>query len=184
MSSSSKENPALPPPSVSLDSKEVRPNRLPVAGAAPYIPIHSFRTGCRGIAPPVTIRAATPVFSAPPRPRPQRLPSPAAPPIGIAPPVCIRQAVPVFAASPARRVDASHPAPAPISPVQKEPQVTTTIATVEKESPSQRVISLATSDESVPHVEEGVDNNAAGKNEVESDVAVVAVLQDMKELKI
>lgn len=88
--------------------------------------------------------------------------------------------MPVAAAPPARRENGS--LPPPLSPVQKEPQVTTTIAAVEKESPTQPVMSLVTSNESVPRVKEEVENGA-GKIQVECDVAVVAV-QDMKELKI
>ncbi|KAK4741874.1 hypothetical protein SAY87_025462 [Trapa incisa] len=179
--------PASSSSTMSMDRKEVLPSKLPVAGAAPYIPIHSFRTGCHGIAPPVTIRTATPVFSASPRPPPQML-SPVAPPIGIAPPVCIRQAVPVFAAPPPQRKDAS-PAPPPIPPAQKNPQVTTTtitttstISPAEKEPPRQPLISLAPSDESVPRLEENVES-APAKVQIESQVAVVPV-QDMKELKI
>ncbi|KAK8641499.1 hypothetical protein V6N13_010900 [Hibiscus sabdariffa] len=42
--------------------------KFPAAEAAPYVPIRQFRTPCHGIAPPVTIRIAVPVFSAPPRP--------------------------------------------------------------------------------------------------------------------
>ncbi|KAK4758234.1 hypothetical protein SAY87_019535 [Trapa incisa] len=181
-SSSLKESSSLLPLSMSLDSKEVLPKRLPVvAGAAPYIPIHSLRTGCRGIAPPVTIRTATPVFSAPPRPPPQRLSSPVAPPGGIGPPVCTRQAVPVFAAPLPQSKDAS-PAPPPIPPAQKMPQVTTTTTTLAKESPRQPMISLAPSDESVPPVKEEDVETAPAKVKIESDVAVP--VQDMKKLQI
>ena len=50
------------------ESHGVRPQKFPAAGAAPYVPFRQFRTACHGIAPPVTIRTAMPVFSAPPRP--------------------------------------------------------------------------------------------------------------------
>ncbi|KAL1543142.1 Double-stranded RNA-binding protein [Salvia divinorum] len=71
--------------------------RYPVVGAAPYVPVNQYRTPCHGIAPPVTMRTAVPVFSAPP------LPPPAAQVMhtrssGVVPPVRIRQAVPVFSA--------------------------------------------------------------------------------------
>ncbi|XVF05684.1 hypothetical protein REPUB_Repub05bG0193700 [Reevesia pubescens] len=52
------------------ESRGARPQKFPAAGAAPYVPIRQFRTPCHGIAPPVTIRTAVPVFSAPPRPIP------------------------------------------------------------------------------------------------------------------
>lgn len=87
-----------------------RPLKFPAAGAAPYVPIRQLRTPCHGIAPPVTIRTAVPVFSAPPRPSP---PAPAvpcqvmcAPSVRIAPPVTIRQAVPVFASPPVQKDEA------------------------------------------------------------------------------
>ncbi|XP_031400539.1 double-stranded RNA-binding protein 2-like isoform X2 [Punica granatum] len=187
VSSSSNENPVPPPQSTSLDSRGARLNKFPAAGAAPYVPIRTFRTSCHGIAPPVTIRTARPVFSAPPRPPPQRLSSPMAqaamaPPVGIAPPVCIRQAVPVSAAPLAQTEDAPLPPfPSP-SPVQKEPQVTTAISPAEKESPTEAAISLAPSFESVPLMKEEI-RDTAGKNLQAPEIAEVAV-QDMKELKI
>lgn len=82
-----------------------RPHIFPAPGAAPYVPSRQMRVNCRGIAPPVTIRTAVPVFSAPPRPMPPtRPPIPMqASPVHIAPSVCVRQVVPVFAAPPARK---------------------------------------------------------------------------------
>ncbi|XP_022731458.1 double-stranded RNA-binding protein 2-like [Durio zibethinus] len=50
-----------------LESRGARLQKFPAAGAAPYVPIRQFRSPCHGIAPPVTIRTAVPVFSAPPR---------------------------------------------------------------------------------------------------------------------
>ncbi|GMI81850.1 dsRNA-binding protein 2 [Hibiscus trionum] len=99
--------------------------QAPTPEAAPYVPIRQFRTPCHGIAPPVTIRTAVPVFSAPPQPPPSavsfqppasqvpsqhspsilRMQVPQAPPICIAPPVTVRQVVPVFAAPPVRNED-------------------------------------------------------------------------------
>ncbi|KAF8396572.1 hypothetical protein HHK36_018196 [Tetracentron sinense] len=76
-----------------------RPQKFPAAGAAPYIPVRLLRPPYHGIAPPVTIRTAVPVFSAPPLPPPPR-PVMGPPAVHIAPPVCIRQVVPVFAAPP------------------------------------------------------------------------------------
>ncbi|KAM7278678.1 hypothetical protein ACFE04_005812 [Oxalis oulophora] len=76
--------------------------KFPAIGATPYIPIQQFRTSCRGMAPPVTIRTAVPVYAAPPV-----SPSSSVPPhmmrgshVPFAPPVTIRQAQPVFSARP------------------------------------------------------------------------------------
>ncbi|XP_015874437.1 double-stranded RNA-binding protein 2 isoform X1 [Ziziphus jujuba] len=85
-----------------------RPLKFPAAGATPYVPIRQLRTPCHGVAPPVTIRTAVPVFSAPPRPSPPAVPCQVMRPphVRIAPPVTIRQAVPVFASPPVRKEDA------------------------------------------------------------------------------
>ncbi|KAF4356409.1 hypothetical protein F8388_013274 [Cannabis sativa] len=90
---------ALPP-----ESRGCRPLKFPAVGAAPYVPIRQMRTSCHGIAPPVTIRTAVPVFSAPPLPPPTAISHQVmrAPPVRIVPPVNIRQAVPVFATPPVR----------------------------------------------------------------------------------
>lgn len=92
----------LPSQHYSLEGRGNRPQKFPAAGAAPYVPIRQFRTPCHGIAPPVTIRTAVPVYSAPPLPQPS-MPTPQvmqSPSVRVAPPVSIRQAVPVFAAPP------------------------------------------------------------------------------------
>ncbi|KAJ3682327.1 hypothetical protein LUZ60_014900 [Juncus effusus] len=66
--------------------------KFTAAGAAPYVPVRHYRMGCHhGMAPPVTVRMASPVFSAPPMPPVQ---------IRMASPVRIRPAVPVFQAPP------------------------------------------------------------------------------------
>ncbi|KAM1115884.1 hypothetical protein TB2_006375 [Malus domestica] len=90
-----------------LDSRVMRPQRFPAAGAAPYVPIRQLRTPCHGIAPPVTIRTAVPVFSAPPLPPPHAMPCQTMriPPLRVAPPVTMRQAVPVFSAPPVKKDD-------------------------------------------------------------------------------
>lgn len=83
----------------------------PAPGAAPYMPVRQYnRTPYRSIAPPVTIRTAVPVFSAPPRQQPTGCPPQMmqARPVRVAPPVCIRQAVPVFAAPPAKKETVAH----------------------------------------------------------------------------
>ncbi|XP_030546176.1 double-stranded RNA-binding protein 2 isoform X1 [Rhodamnia argentea] len=106
-SSPAKDNLVPPRYSPSLECHGNRPQKFPAAGASPYVPINQFRASCRGIAPPVTIRSAMPVYSAPPHPPPARICTSVmqAPPVRIAPPVSIRQAVPVFAAPPARKED-------------------------------------------------------------------------------
>lgn len=95
------------PPLPGLEGRGIRPQKFPAAGAAPYVPIRQLRTPCHGIAPPVTIRTAVPVFSAPPLPTPSKLNPPVmcARPVRLAPPISIRQAIPVYAAPPARKED-------------------------------------------------------------------------------
>lgn len=85
----------------------MRPQRYPTTGPAPYVPYRHVRAPYQGFAPPVTIRTAVPVFSAPPLPPPSvRSPSLVQPlPVRIAPPVSIRQAVPVFASPPIQKDD-------------------------------------------------------------------------------
>lgn len=81
------------------------PLRFPAAGVSPYIPIRHCSTPYRGIAPPVTVRTAVPVFSAPPLPPPSMRPSQVVQhqPVQIAPPVCVKQAVPVQKEEPPAR---------------------------------------------------------------------------------
>ncbi|KAK6926792.1 Double-stranded RNA-binding domain [Dillenia turbinata] len=88
---------------IPLSEHSTRPQKFPGAGAAPYVPIRQYRPPCRGVALPVTIRTAVPVFSAPQLPPPSSTIPPVlrAQPVQIAPPVCVRQVVPVFAAPPA-----------------------------------------------------------------------------------
>jgi|UniRef100_A0A2N9HWN3 hypothetical protein len=90
-----------------LECRGTHSQKFPAAGAAPYVPIRQFRSPCHGIAPPVTIRTAVPVYSAPPLPPPSKLTPQMmrAPPVRIAPPVSIRQAIPVYATPPARNDD-------------------------------------------------------------------------------
>ncbi|KAJ8751370.1 hypothetical protein K2173_016567 [Erythroxylum novogranatense] len=91
-----------------LEIRNTHSQKFPVAGAACYVPIRHFGTTCQGIAPPVTIRTAVPVFSAPPLPSPSTLSSKViqATPVRIAPPVTVRQTVPVYAApQPVRKED-------------------------------------------------------------------------------
>lgn len=108
-----------PPQSSLPENRGTRPMKFPAVGATPYVPIRQMRLACRGIAPPVTIRTAVPVFSAPPLPPPATVHHQVLRP----PPVNIRQAVPVYAAPPVRK---DEPAP-----VQKKDQTTVSV-------PSQR----------------------------------------------
>ncbi|KAK6234699.1 hypothetical protein SCA6_010036 [Theobroma cacao] len=76
MSATANDKHILPQLQASIpESRGTRPQKFPAAGAAPYVPIRQFRTPCHGIAPPVTIRTAVPVFSAPPRPAPSAVSS-------------------------------------------------------------------------------------------------------------
>ncbi|KAL8538597.1 hypothetical protein ACS0TY_000568 [Phlomoides rotata] len=84
-----------------LENIKPRPQKFPAAGAPPYIPVRHCNMHNR-MAPPVTIRNAIPVFSAPPLPSSQSSLVLRPPTLGMAPPVSVRQAVPVFAA-PVRR---------------------------------------------------------------------------------
>lgn len=99
-----------PPP----ECRGTHPLKFPAAGAAPYVPIRQLRTPYHGMAPPVTVRTAVPVFSAPPIRPPPVLARQVmhASPVRIAPPVTIRQAVPVFATPCIRKEESS--------PIQKE----------------------------------------------------------------
>ncbi|XP_073124950.1 double-stranded RNA-binding protein 2-like isoform X2 [Henckelia pumila] len=82
-----------------IDSQTPQSHKFHAAGAAPYIPVQRCIPHQR-IAPPVTIRDAIPVFSAPPLPSTQSSMGARPPVLRMAPPVHVRQAVPVTAASP------------------------------------------------------------------------------------
>lgn len=118
---------------MSLENKP-RPQKFPAAGALRYVPVRHYGVPFHAIAPPVTIRTAVPVFSAPPLPPPQghHLPALSASPFEIASPVRVRPVVPVFA-SPPSNLAVSPAAPAqikePVSSVMasSEPPPTTTI---------------------------------------------------------
>ncbi|KAJ1419978.1 dsRNA-binding protein Drb2a [Sesbania bispinosa] len=56
----------MAPHSSTPESRGIRRPRFPTAGATPYVPIRQMRPPCQGMAPPVTIRTAIPVFSPPP----------------------------------------------------------------------------------------------------------------------
>ncbi|KAG4989015.1 hypothetical protein AAZX31_11G173400 [Glycine max] len=97
----SSDNSVMPQLPATPDSRGIRRPKFPAAGAAPYVPIRQMRP-CQGMAPPVTIRTAIPVFSPPPPPAAAAVSHQVlrAPHVRVAPPVTIRQAVPVFAAPP------------------------------------------------------------------------------------
>ncbi|MCD7457396.1 Double-stranded RNA-binding protein 2 [Datura stramonium] len=95
----------------SSEGRTVCTPKSPAPGVPAYMPVRQYnRTPYRGIAPPVTIRTAVPVFSAPPRAQPTGCPPQMmqARPVRVAPPVCIRQAIPVFAAPPAKKETVAH----------------------------------------------------------------------------
>ncbi|KAM1040398.1 hypothetical protein TB2_029248 [Malus domestica] len=164
----------------SIDSRVMRPQRFPAAGAAPYVPIRQLRTPCHGIAPPVTIRTAVPVFSAPPLPPPHAMPCQTMriPPLRVAPPVTVRQAAPVFSSSPVKKDDppTTRKEESPIilkedSPiVQKEdPPI------IPKDSPA--VIPPAVQNKSICQVEETV--RAAAANDLEES-KTIEILEQLK----
>ncbi|KAG8390621.1 hypothetical protein BUALT_Bualt01G0102500 [Buddleja alternifolia] len=86
-----------------MDNLMARSQKFPAAGAAPYIPVRHCNPHHR-IAPPVTIRNAVPVFSAPPLPSTQSSLVMIPPALIMPPPVCVRQAVPLFNAPPERPI--------------------------------------------------------------------------------
>ncbi|KAI3721424.1 hypothetical protein L2E82_32435 [Cichorium intybus] len=145
-----------------------RPHKFPAVGAAPYIPVRHFR----GIAPPVTIRNAIPVFSAPPLPIPPHMGNQLPPQFrgmppmcgGVAPPpVTIRQAVPVYSSP-------KIPLKPVASSVQEKAHATPVVSTPEDlKSP---VNPLSTSALSVTEKEE------------EGKFQEVKVEEDLKEMKI
>ncbi|KAK1409596.1 hypothetical protein QVD17_36123 [Tagetes erecta] len=106
-------------------------HKFPAVGAAPYIPVSHFRAH-HGIAPPVTIRNAIPVFAAPSLPIPHMGIAPpqfrGMPPTmcGVAPPVTVRQALPVYSApnipKPAIKI-----VPTSIPPIEEKGQPSSTV---------------------------------------------------------
>ncbi|KAJ0714844.1 putative double-stranded RNA-binding domain-containing protein [Helianthus annuus] len=84
---------------VAAAPSSVRQNRPINPHFSPYVPVRHYRAPHHGLAPPVTMRTAVPVFSAPPMP-------PAHRPVKIAPPICVRQTVPVFSAPPVKKEEA------------------------------------------------------------------------------
>ncbi|KAJ3690138.1 hypothetical protein LUZ61_019302 [Rhynchospora tenuis] len=102
-----KSNPRPRPESTTTDMLQATSPRpkFPAPGAPPYVPVRHYHIPCHAMAPPVTVRSAVPVFSAPPLPPPATAVGRNLPPImGMPPtirmasPVRIRPAVPVFSA--------------------------------------------------------------------------------------
>lgn len=103
----SHDGPPLSIPSISSENRGSHLPNLHAAGAAPYVPLRQYQLPYHRMAPPVNVRTAVPVYSAPPLPPPPgqstRLMAPAT---NVAPPVRIRPVVPAFAApSPTARMD-------------------------------------------------------------------------------
>ncbi|KAK2433936.1 Double-stranded RNA-binding protein 2 [Trifolium repens] len=129
-SASGDHNSIMSPLSSTPESRWARRPKFPAAGATPYVPIRHMRSSCQGVAPPVTIRTAIPVFSPPPSAVSPQVMRP--PPIRVAPPINIRQAVPVYAAPAVRKdetvlisKDKTVPAPAvyAVPPIQVDEPV-------------------------------------------------------------
>ncbi|XP_076933278.1 double-stranded RNA-binding protein 2-like [Bidens hawaiensis] len=103
-------DPSPPPattPSLARQNRPISPHY------SPYVPVRHYRPPHHGLAAPVTMRTAVPVFSAPPM-------APVPRPVKIAPPICVRQAVPVFSAPPVKKVDVSNVSFSAPPPVKKE----------------------------------------------------------------
>ncbi|KAA0041703.1 hypothetical protein IC582_028352 [Cucumis melo] len=153
-----------------LEGSGPRPQKFSAGTALSYIPVQQFRTSCHGIAPPVTIRTAMPVFSAPPLPQPSKLPPQQVirvPPIRIAPPVSIRQAIPVFAAPPVRKenppVVKKEECPAPAAPKEDPPALSapvtvpsppTVVSTAEVEQATFTVVNSPEETKTLENLEE------------------------------
>ncbi|KAK6776617.1 hypothetical protein RDI58_027618 [Solanum bulbocastanum] len=125
-----------PLPQLQASSSECRSVSTRIS-PAPYMPVRQYtRTPYHGIAPPVTIRTAVPVFSAPPRPQPTGCPAQMiqARPVRVAPPVCIRQAIPVYAAPPVKKETVAHATTTPSRP-SAQPEETVARATTAPSRP-------------------------------------------------
>ncbi|KAF5185088.1 double-stranded RNA-binding protein 2-like, partial [Thalictrum thalictroides] len=121
----------------------IRSQKFPAVDAVPYVPIRHFKTPYHGVAPPVTIRTAVPVFSAPQLPPPPNRASlvMASPTVQISPPVHIRETLPVFSA-PLPKVE--EPMVATISPTMKPSLPIEKIGKIEVSAVSQVCIKEAT----------------------------------------
>lgn len=83
--------------SSSSSSSSPSPSSSPHQNRQTYVPVRYYRAPHLAVAPPVTMRTAVPVFSAPPVRQVVQ-----SRPVKVAPPICVRQAVPVFSAPPFR----------------------------------------------------------------------------------
>lgn len=90
----------------------LRPQKFPAVDAMPYVPIRHFRAPYHGVAPPVTIRTAVPVFSAPPANRTSA--------VHAVQPVRIREGAPVIL-GPSAKVEEPQIQMVAVPPVSKSP---------------------------------------------------------------
>ncbi|RDX98533.1 Double-stranded RNA-binding protein 2 [Mucuna pruriens] len=139
----SSDNSAMPQLSATLESQGIRRPKFPAAGAAPYVPLRQMRPFCPGMAPPVTIRNAIPVFSPPPPPAAVSHQVLRAPPVRVAPPVTIRQAVPVYAAPPVQK---DEPIPIP----KDDPPTISSAPSLEDKLPAKTPEETETKTENIP----------------------------------
>ncbi|KAF5751546.1 Double-stranded RNA-binding protein 2 [Tripterygium wilfordii] len=154
------------------DVRGIRPQKFPAVGAAPYVPILQARTSCHGVAPPVTIRTAVPVFSAPPLPPPSALPHQAMrpAPVRIAPPVNIRHAVPAYAAPISRKEDTQSiqkDDPQPTKVEETKLPSTPDVTAKAEEAPA----TIPTAIPSIPPAQVGETKSATRNNQRESESA-------------
>lgn len=159
-----------------LEGRGVRPPKSLAVGAPPFVPMRQMRTSCHGMAQPVTMRTAVPVYSAPPLPPPAAVPRQVirAPPVRIAPQVTIRQAVPVFASPPVCKEESSIFRKDDLLAIRKEDPVA-----IQKDDP----ITIRKDDPVAVRKDEPVaiqkDDPVAIRNE-EPLAAVVALIQQIK----
>ncbi|PON76799.1 Double-stranded RNA-binding domain containing protein [Parasponia andersonii] len=159
----------LPP-----EGRGARPQKFPAVEAAPYVPIRQLRTPCHGIAPPVTIRTAVPVFSAPPLPPHGAVSRQVirAPPVRIAPPVTIRQAVPVFSAPSTRKDDL------PVRKDDPQPILKEDPPAIRKEDPPAAFMALTLQNQLPAQIEE------TGGKSANNDLIESRTAESVEQLKI
>lgn len=96
----SNDGPPLSLSSIPTENRGSHSSNFHAAGAVPYVPLRQYQLPYCGMAPPVSVRTAVPVYSSPPLPLPGQSARIMAPATNIAPPVRIRPVVPAFAAPP------------------------------------------------------------------------------------
>lgn len=178
-----------------------RPQKFPPAGAVRYVPVRHYGVPFHAVAPPVTIRTAVPVFSAPPLPLPQgNHLSVSSAPFEMACPVRVRPVVPVFSSPPsnlamtsAAPVQVKEPASS-VMPSSKPPP-TATIQTKEfshaaaLQQGSQEISPAEAKETSQPAAalsglvkQQNLNNMACPQSEVLKDSLML--LNELKELEI